>query len=115
MHWVSSSDALPCCHLLSRGGTLRRNPRGSSVPLPAMWLSPATARCPPPPNASAADRHGLPPCRELPPVRRRVVRWSQRASTHQHKKIFVSGTIGAFRLCSDKCGLNGTYMDLQIT
>ena len=28
--------------------------------------------------------------------------WSKRASTRQHNKILVSGTIGAFRLCSDK-------------
>ena len=31
-----------------------------------------------------------------------VVCWSERASTRQHKKILVSGTTGAFRLCSDK-------------
>ena len=36
-----------------------------------------------------------------PPVRRRGVCWSQGTSTRQHNKILVSGTIGAFRLCSD--------------
>ena len=35
-------------------------------------------------------------------VRRRVVCWSQMASTHQHNKSLVSGTIGAFRPRSDK-------------
>ena len=40
-----------------------------------------------------------PPLSPPPPrVRRRVVCRSQRASTRQHKKILVSGTIGAFRL-----------------
>ena len=38
----------------------------------------------------------------LPPVWRRVVCWSERTSTRQNNKILVSGTIGAFRLCSDK-------------
>ena len=33
-----------------------------------------------------------------PPVRRRVVRWSWMASTRQHNKSPVSGTIGAFQL-----------------
>ena len=28
--------------------------------------------------------------------------WSQEASTCQHKESFVGGTIGAFRLCSDR-------------
>ena len=36
------------------------------------------------------------------PVRRRVVCRSQRTSARQHKKSLVSGTVGAFRLCSDK-------------
>ena len=34
-----------------------------------------------------------------PPLWRRVVCWSQGASTRQHNKILMSGTIGAFRLC----------------
>ena len=37
-----------------------------------------------------------------PPVRRRVVCWSQGASTRRHKKLLVSGTTGAFWLCSDE-------------
>ena len=42
------------------------------------------------------------PDNDPPPVRRRVVCWSQEASTRQHNKSLVSGTMGAFRLCSDR-------------
>ena len=38
--------------------------------------------------------------------------WSQMASTRQHNKSLVSGTIGAFRLCNDKWLVE---LDLQRT
>ena len=42
------------------------------------------------------------PTNPPPPPCGDVVCRSQRASTRQHKKRLVSGTIGTFRLCSDK-------------
>ena len=46
-----------------------------------------------------------------PPVRRRVACWSKEASTRWHKKSLVSGTMGAFRLCTDERTSRWTYRE----
>ena len=40
--------------------------------------------------------------------------WSKEASTRQHKKSLVSGTIGAFRLCSDERTSRCTYREHSV-
>ena len=50
--------------------------------------------------APAHTKH--PKCEWQPAVQRHVVCRSQRTSTPQHREGLFSGTIGAFRLCSDK-------------
>ena len=77
----------PGAQLLAPGATAGMGHSVSDTPSPSD---------PPPPKRDALEGGGG------YPVRRRAACWSQRASTQWHKKILVSGTIGAVRLCSDK-------------
>ena len=68
-----------------------------SPPPPRSWMDHRLVLCA---HGTASEQPAPPP---PPLLRRRVVSWgwSQGAGTRQHKQLLVSGTIGAFRLCSD--------------